>query len=97
MKKTLSLLTALSALTLTATSSDTQLIPNANLTLGQSGIQRWVRVSPAAGKWGTATITVTASESIIASFPSHDVITRTPHESIIATSTIEGYRTEGKC
>ncbi|MEY3897921.1 MAG: hypothetical protein RLZZ214_3442, partial [Verrucomicrobiota bacterium] len=50
------------ALTVNATSSDTLLIPNANLTFGQSGIQRWLRVSPATGKWGTTTISVTASD-----------------------------------
>lgn len=50
------------ALTITATSSDTLLVPNANITLGQSGIQRWIRVSPAIGKWGTSTISVTASD-----------------------------------
>ena len=50
------------SLTITATSSNTQLIPNANLTLGKSGIQRWLRVTPASGKWGSATISVTASD-----------------------------------
>ncbi len=49
-------------LTVTAASSDTLLVPTANITLGQSGIQRWIRVAPATGKWGTATISVTASD-----------------------------------
>ena len=50
------------SLTVTATSSNTQLVPNANITFGQSGIQRWLRVSPLVGKWGAATITVTMSD-----------------------------------
>lgn len=50
------------SLTVTAASSDTLLVPNANITLGQSGIQRWVRVVPAVGRWGATTISVTASD-----------------------------------
>lgn len=49
-------------LAVTATSSNQTLVPNANLTLGRNGIQRWLRVTPAAGQWGTCQITVTASD-----------------------------------
>jgi autotransporter-associated beta strand protein len=49
-------------LTVTAVSSNTTLVPNANITLGQSGIQRWIRVVPAVGQWGSTQISVTASD-----------------------------------
>ena len=50
--------TASTSLTVSATSSNPTLVPNANLQLGQNGIQRWLRILPAAGKWGETTITV---------------------------------------
>lgn len=56
--------TASPSLVVTATSSDTQLVPVGNITLGQSGIQRWIRVAPAVGRWGIAEISVTVSDGI---------------------------------
>ena len=50
------------SLTASATSSNTQLIPNANITFGQSGIQRWLRIVPANGQWGSSTISVTVGD-----------------------------------
>lgn len=50
------------SLTVSATSSNTTLIPNANIAFGQNGIQRWIRISPAPGQWGTTTINLTLSD-----------------------------------
>lgn len=50
------------SLTVTASSSNTSLVPNANITLGQNSIQRWIRVVPAPGAWGVTQISVTASD-----------------------------------
>jgi GH43 family beta-xylosidase len=54
--------TAATALTLSGTSSNTGLVPNANIDFGGSGANRTVTVSPAAGQFGTATITITLSD-----------------------------------
>jgi autotransporter-associated beta strand protein len=56
--------TSSTALTVTASSSNTTLVPAANLQLGRNGIQRWLRVVPAAGKWGETTVTLTASDGL---------------------------------
>jgi len=54
--------TAASSLTLSGTSSNTTLVPNANIVFGGSGASRTVTVTPASGQSGTATITVTVSD-----------------------------------
>ena len=54
--------TAAASLTVSGSSSNTTLVPNANITFGGSGASRTVTVIPAAGKTGTATITVTVSD-----------------------------------
>ncbi|MFM2197656.1 MAG: hypothetical protein RLZZ505_1088 [Verrucomicrobiota bacterium] len=54
--------TAATALTLTRSSSNTTLVPLANIVLGGSGANRTVTVTPAANQSGTATITVTVSD-----------------------------------
>lgn len=53
---------ALDSLTVTATSSDPTLVPNANLTLAGSGANRTVTATPAANQSGSTTITVTVSD-----------------------------------
>jgi VCBS repeat-containing protein len=55
--------TAAGSLTVTASSSDTTLVPNANIVLGGSGSNRTLTVTPAANQSGTATITVTATDA----------------------------------
>ncbi len=45
-------------LTVTATSSNTMLVPDGKITLGGSGTNRTIKVTPAANKYGTTTITV---------------------------------------
>lgn len=54
--------TAASALVVTAGSSDTHLVPEANIVLGGSGNSRTVSITPAAGQGGTATITLYVSD-----------------------------------
>ncbi len=54
--------TATDMLTLTGTSSNLTLVPNANITFGGSGANRSVTVTPAANQFGTGQITVTVSD-----------------------------------
>ena len=54
--------TSAASLTLSGSSSNTTLVPNANITFGGSGSNRTVTVKPAAGRTGTATITVRVSD-----------------------------------
>lgn len=54
--------TASSSLSLTASSSNTALIANANIELSGTDANRTVKLTPAADKSGTATITLTASD-----------------------------------
>ena len=55
--------TAATALTVTKASSDTVVVPNANVVLGGSGANRTVTITPAAGKTGVATITLTVTDA----------------------------------
>jgi formylglycine-generating enzyme required for sulfatase activity len=54
--------TAASSLTLSGSSSNTTLVPNASIVFGGSGASRTVTVTPASSQSGTATITVTVSD-----------------------------------
>jgi hypothetical protein len=54
-------LTPAASLTVTATSSNQTLLPNANVVLGGSGNFRAVTVTPVTGQSGTATVTVTVT------------------------------------
>ena len=49
-------------LTATGSSSNTTLVPNANIVFGGSGANRTVNVTPAANRSGTATVTVSVSD-----------------------------------
>ena len=53
------------SLTVTGTSSNTVLVPNANIVFGGSGTARTVTITPAASQSGTATITVTVSDGAL--------------------------------
>ena len=57
--------TAAGSLTVTGTSSNAALVPNANIVFGGSGANRTVTVTPAANQNGTATITVTVSDGAL--------------------------------
>jgi hypothetical protein len=64
--------TAAGSLTVTGASSNTTLVPVANIVLGGSGANRTVTVTPATGQSGTATITITVSDgslSVQETFP----------------------------
>lgn len=54
--------TSSEALTVSISSSNTALLPNANLQFGQSGIQRWLRLVPVSGQWGSSVVTITVSD-----------------------------------
>jgi hypothetical protein len=54
--------TAAGSLTLSVSSNNTTLVPNANIVFGGSGVNRTVTVTPSSGQAGTATITVTVSD-----------------------------------
>ena len=67
--------TSASLLTLTKSSSNTNLVPNSNILFGGSGSNRTVTVIPATNQFGSSTITVTvsdgaatASDSFVATF-----------------------------
>jgi endonuclease/exonuclease/phosphatase family metal-dependent hydrolase len=53
---------ALELLTVTASSSNPALVPNANIVVGGTGTSRTVTVTPVANQTGTATITVTGGD-----------------------------------
>nr|HPO07303.1 SUMF1/EgtB/PvdO family nonheme iron enzyme [bacterium] len=54
--------TAAGSLTVTGTSSNTTLVPNASITFGGSGANRTVTITPAANQSGTTTITITVQD-----------------------------------
>jgi len=56
--------TAAANLTVTASSSNTALVPNGNVTIGGSGANRTVTVTPLGNQTGTTTITVTVSDGV---------------------------------
>ena len=59
--------TAAASLTVTGSSSNTALVPNANIVFGGTGANRLVTVTPVANQTGSATITVTVSDSQLSS------------------------------
>jgi predicted extracellular nuclease len=54
--------TAAGSLTLSASSSNTVLVPNGNISFGGSGASRTVTIATAAGKSGSATVTILVSD-----------------------------------
>ena len=57
--------TAPGSLSLTGSSNNTTLVPNANIVFGGSGSSRTVTVTPVANLTGNATITVTVSDGVL--------------------------------
>jgi len=78
--------TGASSLSVSATSSNPTLVPNANIVLGGSGANRTVTITPAAGQTGTAQITLTVSDGSLTAQTSFSVIVQT--EVAIPTSTL---------
>ncbi len=75
---------ALELLTVTASSSNPTLVPNANIVVSGSGVSRTVAVTPVANQTGTATITLrggdgvsTASDTFVVTVGTAPVITST--------------------
>jgi len=56
-------ITPVAALTVTGTSTNYVLVPNANILFGGSGASRMVKVTPLAGKTGMATISLTVKDA----------------------------------
>lgn len=54
--------TAAASLTLSASSSNPTLVPNANISLGGTGANRTVKITPAANQGGTATVALQVSD-----------------------------------
>src|SRR5207248_8635620 len=54
--------TAAGSLTVTASSSDTTMVPLSGIVLGGSGANRTVTITPTPGRSGTATITLTVQD-----------------------------------
>jgi hypothetical protein len=67
--------TPVANLSVTATSSNTTLVPNGNLLLGGSGATRSVIVTPATGQTGTTTLTLTVTDTNGASASSTFTVT----------------------
>ena len=76
--------TALASLTVTATSSNTTLIPNVNLTLGGTGASRNISAMPATNKYGTSTITVTVNDGTTTTQDTFTVTVAEPEQTSIA-------------
>ena len=57
--------TPVGSLTVSGSSNNTTLVPNANIVFGGSGANRTVTVTPAANQTGSATITVTVSDGTL--------------------------------
>ncbi len=57
--------TAAGGLTVTATSSNTGLVPVSSIVFGGSGANRTIKITPVSEKTGTATITVTVSDGTL--------------------------------
>jgi len=57
--------TAAGSLTVTGSSSNPALVPNANIVFGGSGANRTVTVAPVAGQSGSSTITITVNDSAL--------------------------------
>lgn len=84
------------SLTVTATSSNTTLVPNANIALFGDGVSRTVTVTPATNQTGTTTITLTVSDGTATATTSFQV-TVTPVNDEPAISAISNQSTtEGK-
>lgn len=76
------------SLTVSATSSNQSLVPNANITLGGSGANRTTTVAPVAGQFGTTTITVTVTDG--GSLSTSDTFTLTVNQPAVVNSLLVG-------
>ena len=80
--------TSAGSLTLTATSSDSALLPKSRIVFGGSGSARTVRLSPATNQLGTATVTITVSDGTLTTSVTFVVtVEGTNHPPIITSPT----------
>lgn len=82
--------TAAAALTVTKASSNTTLVPAANIVLGGSGANRTVTVTPAANQSGTATITLTVSDGVLTSIGTFLITVVDPTAPVVFNASIAG-------
>ncbi len=79
------------SLTVTGSSSNPTLVPNANIVLGGSGSSRTVTVTPASGQTGTATITLTVSDGSLTASTSFTVtVNALPAPTVTLTAPVNG-------
>src|SRR5262249_8279651 len=64
--------------TVTATSSNQSLVPDGNIVVGGSGLNRNLTITPAAGQTGTATVTVTVTDAYGGSGTRHSALAVLP-------------------
>jgi len=74
-------------LTLSGSSSDTTLVPNGNIVFGGSGANRTVTITPAAGRSGTATITLAVSDGTLSTTGSFALFVAPPSRLVLDTFT----------
>ena len=84
--------TSVSALIVTAVSSNPALVPLSGIALGGFGAARTVTVTPAAGQTGAATITLTVSDGVLSASTSF-VVTATAPTSVPVFSSHPGSQT----
>lgn len=90
--------TSPNVLVVTANSGNTTLLPNANITLGGTGADRTITLTPAAGQIGSALITVTvsdgsaqSSETFVLTVLGQSSYTEIAKSGMIADSSTTGY------
>ncbi|HSA08807.1 MAG TPA: right-handed parallel beta-helix repeat-containing protein [Candidatus Paceibacterota bacterium] len=83
--------TSAGSLTVSGSSSQTALVPNANIVFGGSGSSRTVTITPASGQTGTATITLRVSDGFLSSTTSFVVTVNPLAAPVVAlTSPVNG-------
>jgi glucose/arabinose dehydrogenase len=82
----------LASLTLSGASSDTSLVPPANIVFGGSGTNRTVTVTPASGMQGSAVITLTISNAQVSSSTSFTLTAGNP--TLMARYAFDGNATD---
>ncbi len=84
---------SLSSVTVSASSSDTTLVPNGNLVLTGSGASRLLTITPAANRSGTTLITVTANDGT-SSFSRSFMLTVNPINDVPSISNVGDQTTD---
>ena len=88
---------AAATLVVTAASSDTALLPSGNLTLGGSGANRTLTLTPAANAvGGPVTVTLTVSDGVLSSSTSFTVTVTNVNDAPTGSVNISGTPTQGQ-